>query len=170
LRKFLVFEEANGDFPVIFQAMNQGKRNGSHSPFFITFLINNLLFHNCMLDYGASTNVTSLKVMNQVGLKTTCSYKNGCAKDSREIEVCGLIKDIQVKLVAYIDITLLMDIVIIDVPIPRCMGIAFIKEMGYQFRKKHPGGFVICHHTHMRKHLCFIIQGADDKVSCGRSK
>lgn len=35
--------------------------------------------------------------------------------DSREIKVCGLIKDFQVKLVAYPDISLLMDVVVIDV-------------------------------------------------------
>jgi hypothetical protein len=50
--------------------MNYDKKNGGHAPFFITLMINNLLLHNCMLDYGASTNVMALKVMNQLGLKS----------------------------------------------------------------------------------------------------
>jgi hypothetical protein len=36
--------------------------------------------------------------------------------DYREIKVCGLIKDLQVKLAVYSDISLLMDVVVIDVP------------------------------------------------------
>ena len=36
--------------------------------------------------------------------------------DSREIKVHKLIKDLQVRLAVYQDITLLMDVVVIDVP------------------------------------------------------
>jgi hypothetical protein len=36
--------------------------------------------------------------------------------DSKEIKVGGLIMDLQVKSVAYLDISMLMDIVVIDVP------------------------------------------------------
>jgi hypothetical protein len=68
-----------------------------------------------MLDSGASTNVMTLKVMNQLGLKTTCPYRNVCAMESREIKVCGFIKDLHVKLAAYPNISLLMDVVVIDV-------------------------------------------------------
>lgn len=35
--------------------------------------------------------------------------------DSREIKVCGLIMDLKVKLVAYLDNLVLMDVVVIDV-------------------------------------------------------
>jgi hypothetical protein len=35
--------------------------------------------------------------------------------DSREIKVSGVIKDLKVKLAAYLDISLLMDVVVIDV-------------------------------------------------------
>jgi hypothetical protein len=96
--------------------MNYDRKNGGHAPFFITLVVNNLLLHNCMLDSGASTNVMSLKVMDQLGLKTTRPYRNVCGIDSREIKVCGLIKDLKVSLVAYPDISLLMDVVVIDVP------------------------------------------------------
>ena len=36
--------------------------------------------------------------------------------DSKKMEVCGLIKDLQVHLVVYPDIQLTMDIVVVDVP------------------------------------------------------
>jgi hypothetical protein len=69
-----------------------------------------------MLDYGDSTNVMALKVMNKLGLKITRPYRNVCGIDSRAIPVCGLIKYLKVSLDTYPNISLLMDVVIIDVP------------------------------------------------------
>jgi hypothetical protein len=69
-----------------------------------------------MLDFGASTNVMSLKVMIEKGLKTTRPYINVFGIDSRAIKFCGLIKDLKVSLVAYPNISILMDIIVIDVP------------------------------------------------------
>lgn len=39
-------------------------------------VINDLILHNHMLDLGASTNVMTIKVMNQLSLKTTYLYTN----------------------------------------------------------------------------------------------
>jgi hypothetical protein len=36
--------------------------------------------------------------------------------DSQEIKVCGLIKDLKVSLVIYLDISILMNVIVIDVP------------------------------------------------------
>ena len=52
--------------------------------------------------------------MNQLGLKTTRPYRNVCGIDSREIKVCGPIQDLKASLVAYPDIFVLMDVVVID--------------------------------------------------------
>jgi len=93
----------------------EGRKNPSHQPFFISLVVGDLLLHNYMLDYGASTNVMSLTIMNRLGLKTTRMYKNICAMDSREVKVFGLIKDLCVSLAVYQDISLLMDMVVIDV-------------------------------------------------------
>jgi hypothetical protein len=57
-----------------------------------------------------------LKVMNELGLETTRPYRNVCRIDSKAIKVCGLIKDLRVYLVSYPDISILMDVVVIDVP------------------------------------------------------
>lgn len=57
-----------------------------------------------------------LKVMNQLGLKITKPYRNVCGMDSKKIELCGLAKDLKVSLVAYPDISLLMDVVVVDIP------------------------------------------------------
>lgn len=43
--------DTNEDYPVVLQAMTkEGKRNGSHLPFFIILIVNDLILHNCMLD------------------------------------------------------------------------------------------------------------------------
>jgi hypothetical protein len=69
-----------------------------------------------MLDYGAFTNVMPLKIMNQLGLKTTRPYRNVCSIDSIEIKVYGLIEDLKVLLATYLDISRLINVVVIDVP------------------------------------------------------
>jgi hypothetical protein len=69
-----------------------------------------------MLDSGASSNVMTRKVMERLNLRISRPYHNVCAMDSREIEVHGLIKDLQVHLVVFPDISVLMDVVVIDVP------------------------------------------------------
>jgi hypothetical protein len=59
-----------------------------------------------MLDSEASENVMSLKVMNQLGLKTTCHYGNVCGIDLKKVKVYGLIEVVEVYL---------LNIVVIDV-------------------------------------------------------
>jgi len=68
-----------------------------------------------MLDFGASTNVMSLKVMEKLGLKTTQTYRNVCGIDSRRFKVFGVCEDIEVFLIDFPHINLLMDILVIDV-------------------------------------------------------
>ena len=102
------------DAPVILQSMDKG--NEKNQPFFLSLLVNNHLLHNCMLDSGASSNVMTKKVMEQLNLIISRPYHNICAMDSKKMEVCGLIKDLQVHSAVYPDIQLTMDIVVVDVP------------------------------------------------------
>ena len=69
-----------------------------------------------MLDSGASSNVMTKKIMEILNLRISRPYHNICAMDSKKIEVCGLIKGLQVHLAAFPDIQIEMDIVVIDVP------------------------------------------------------
>jgi hypothetical protein len=69
-----------------------------------------------MLDSGATSNVITKKVMEQLNLIISRPYHNICALDSQTIEVYGLIKGLQVYLAAFPDIMFEMDIVVIDVP------------------------------------------------------
>jgi hypothetical protein len=85
-------------------------------PFYISLLVNGLLLWNCMLDSGASTNVMTLEVMNELGLTVSRPYRNVQAMDSREVQVCGVIKDLEVRLQEYPERILTMDVVVIDCP------------------------------------------------------
>jgi hypothetical protein len=104
----------------------------------------------------------SLKVMNQLGLRTTRPYRNVCAMDSREIKVCGLIKDLHVKLVVYPNISILMDVVVIDVLDAWCMllsrkwaaslGGSIQMDLSYATIPTCEGTFVTLYREHPRKY------------------
>ena len=77
--------------------------------------MNDYILHNCILDSGASSNVMTKKVMEQLNSRISRPYHNICAMDSKMIKAHGLIKILQVHLVAFPDIVIEMDIVVIDV-------------------------------------------------------
>jgi ribonuclease HI len=101
------------DAPVILQ--NWDRTNQKNLPFYLSLLVNDKVLHKCMLDSGASSNVMTKKVMEQLNLRISRPYHNICALDSQTIEVFGLIKGLQVYLKAFPDIRIEMDIVVIDV-------------------------------------------------------
>jgi hypothetical protein len=90
--------------------------NEKNRPFFFSFLMNDFILHNCMLDLGASSNVMTKKVMEQLNLRISRPYNNIFVMDSKTIKVHGLIKGLQVHLAAFPDIMIEVDIVVIDVP------------------------------------------------------
>jgi hypothetical protein len=104
------------DPPIILNTMYLGWKNDPNPPFYLSLGMDNLVLQNCMLDSGASTNVMSLKVMKQLGLKTTRPYGNVCGIDSKKVKVYGLIEDAEFYLVDFPHISILMNIVVIDVP------------------------------------------------------
>jgi hypothetical protein len=69
-----------------------------------------------MLEFRASANVMSLKVMKQLGLQTTRPYGNFGGIDSRKVKLYGLIEDVEVYLWDSPHTSLIMNIVVIDVP------------------------------------------------------
>jgi hypothetical protein len=88
--------------------------NEKNRPFFLSLLVNDFILHNCMLDLGTTSNVMTRKVMEQLNFRISRPYHNICAMDSRTIEVHGLIKGLQVHLVAFPNIMIEMDIVVIN--------------------------------------------------------
>jgi hypothetical protein len=96
VKRFLSIQDESEDPHVLLKSMHYDRSKEEHTPCFISLVVNDLLLHNCMLDSRASTNVMSLKVMNQLGLKITRNYRHVCRIDSKSIKVCGVIKDLRV--------------------------------------------------------------------------
>jgi hypothetical protein len=101
---------------VILNTMYHGKQREENPPFYLYLGVNGLHLNNCMLDFEASTNVMSLKVMKQLGLKTNRPYGNVCDVNSKNVKVYGLIEYVEVYLQDFPYISLIMNIVVIDVP------------------------------------------------------
>jgi len=84
-----------------------------------------------------------LKFMKQLNLNITRRYKAVCWFNSQPIEVEGLINDLKVSLAMNHDISLLMYVVVIDIPDEN----AVIKETrchcGWSTSNEH----ILCHHS-----------------------
>jgi ribonuclease HI len=86
------------------------------APFYITLNIHDQLLHNCMLDSGASHNVMPKIIMERLGLQITRPYGDLYSFDSRKVKCMGMIKDLVVTLAQVPVKSVLMDVVIADIP------------------------------------------------------
>jgi hypothetical protein len=101
---------------IILQADHFRVQYDGHPPFFMNLLINNKFLNNCMLDLGEGANMMSLKVMEQLGLKVTRSYRNVCVFESRAIPTYGVVENVEVCLGRYLERVIHIDIIVVDVP------------------------------------------------------
>jgi len=69
-----------------------------------------------MLDSGASHNVMPKVIMERLGLEVTRPYKDLFSFDSKRVQCIGLIKDVVVGLTQIPAKTIVMDIVVADIP------------------------------------------------------
>ena len=69
-----------------------------------------------MLDSGASHNVMPKIIMDKLGLQITRPYGDLYSFDSRRVKCMGMIKDLVVTLAQVPVKSILMDVVIADIP------------------------------------------------------
>ena len=69
-----------------------------------------------MLDLGASHNLMPKAIMETLNLDITRPYKDIFSFDSSKVKCLGLIKDLCVTLVQYPGKSIVMDIVVADIP------------------------------------------------------
>ena len=86
-------------------------------PFYISLRIHNMFLHNTMLDSGASHNLMPKVIMDNLGLDITRDYKDLYSFDSRKVKCIGLIKDLVVSLHQILEKSILMHVVVADVPL-----------------------------------------------------
>jgi len=92
------------------------KKDESSPPFYISLNIHDKMLHNCLLDSGASHNLMPKKVMDELGLEMTKPYHDLYSLDSKRVKCLGVIKDLVVSLTQLPMISLVMDIVVADIP------------------------------------------------------
>jgi hypothetical protein len=103
------------DPPIMLNTMYLYQPKDKNLPFYLSLGLNGLHLNNYMLESGALENVISLKVMKQLFLKTTRPSGNVCDIDSRIVKVWGVCEDVEVFLIYFPHISVLMDILVIDV-------------------------------------------------------
>lgn len=85
-------------------------------PFYVSLHIHDKVFHNEMFDSGASHNLMPKSVMEKLNLDITRPYKDLFLFDFSQVKCLGLIKDLCVSLVQYPSKTILMDVVVVEIP------------------------------------------------------
>ena len=85
-------------------------------PFYVSLHVHDKILHNAMFDSGASHNLMPKSIMERLNLDITKPYKDLFSFDSSQVKCLGLIKDLCVSLVQYPNRTILMDVVVPDIP------------------------------------------------------
>ena len=88
----------------------------SFPPFYISLNIHDKVLHNFLLDSGASHNLMPKVVMDELGLSITKPYHDLFSFDSRKVKCLDLIKDLIVNLSQLLSKTIVMYIVVADIP------------------------------------------------------
>jgi hypothetical protein len=104
------------DKPTITLSPMVEDKDESCPPFYISLNIHEKTLHNCLLDSGASHNLMPKAVMDELGLEITKPYHDLFSFDSRKVKCLGMIKDLAMTLTQASMKTMVMDIVVADIP------------------------------------------------------
>jgi hypothetical protein len=91
-------------------------RDDSSPPFYISLNIHDKVLHNCFMDSGASHNLMPKPIMDELGLEVTKTYHDLYSFESRKVKFLGVIKDLVVTLIQFPMKSVVMDIMVVDVP------------------------------------------------------
>ena len=86
-------------------------------PFYVILNIHNAILHNVMFDSGVSHNIIPRMIMDKIGLEVTRPYKDLFSFDSNKVKYLGLIKYLVISLAQIPSKTLVMDLVVADIPL-----------------------------------------------------
>lgn len=105
------------DNPIIYLGPRlEDEQNEELPPFYISISIHDMTLHNAMLDSGASHNLMPKVIMKRLGLEVTRPYKDLFSFNSKIVQCIGLIKDVVVGLTQILAKTIVMDIVVAEIP------------------------------------------------------
>jgi ribonuclease HI len=107
-------------------------RDDSSPPFYTSLNIHDKVLHNCLMDSGAFHNLMAKIVMEELGLEVTKTYHDLYSFNSRRVQCLGVIKDLVVSLFQLPMKSVVMDIVVADVPhkFGMLLSRSWIKNLG----------------------------------------
>jgi len=117
---FIVEDSFNiqDDDPAILFGPHVDKPSGEYAPpFYVSLNIHDTILHNALLDSGASHNLMPKMIMEKLGLEVTRPYKELFSFNSNKVKCLGLIKDLAISLVQISSKSLIMDVVVADIPL-----------------------------------------------------
>ena len=91
-------------------------QDGGVPPFYISLKAHDKILHNAMLDLGALHNLMPKVAMEKLCLEVTRLYKYLYSFDSSKVKFLGLIKYLCISLAQIPAKSLVMDIVVADIP------------------------------------------------------
>ena len=100
---------------VILSPMSENCEDISPS-FYVSLTIHEKILHNCLLNIGASHNLMPKVVMDELGFNITKPYHDLFSFDSRKVKCLGLIKDLAITFSQLPMKSMMMNIVVGDVP------------------------------------------------------
>jgi hypothetical protein len=101
-----------------------------------------------MLDSGASHNLMPKAVMEKLGLEVTRPYKDLHSFDSSKVRCIGLIKDLCITLVQIPAKSMVMDVVVADIPM-KYRNIS-LSVLGGQAERYPAARYVLCHYPYFQ--------------------
>jgi hypothetical protein len=120
------------DMPTIVLGQMVEDRDERCQPFYVSLNIHEKTLHNYLLDSGTSHNLMPKEVMDELGLDITKTYHDIFSFDSRKVKCLGMIKDLAITLTQAPMKTMVMDIVVADIP-PKfgcLLSISWMKRLG----------------------------------------
>ena len=97
--------------------VNEKSTYGYVLPFYVSLHIHDNILYNAMFDSGALHNLMPKAVMERLNPDITRPYRDLFSFDSSQVKCLGLIKDLCVSLVQYPNKTILMDVVVAEIPL-----------------------------------------------------
>lgn len=111
------FVNLQDDKPTIVLSPMIEPANNNSTSFYVSLTIHDKILHNfLLLGIGASHNLMPKAVMEELGLDITRPYHDLFSFDSRKVKCLGLIKDLAITLTQLPMKSMMMDIVVADVP------------------------------------------------------
>jgi hypothetical protein len=136
------------DSPTIMFGLHIENAKDLVAPFYITLTVHDHLLHNCMLDSGASHNLMPKVIMEKLGLEVTRPYRDLYSFDSRKVKCLGMIKDLVVNLAQIPVKSILMDVVVVDVPAK--YGMLLSRSWGANLGRITSIGYDVCYDPNFR--------------------